>query len=222
VASSPAVSPSSTLKTAVPATPQEFAAKTPAAIPQATPQKTAAETPPSEDPIPTWTSAFQLRQFRENARTIAETYLKKLEPEGLIKLRKQRPTKYDKEAYEAGWEDGQKVDLKRRMIEGEEWDHEKPKGWGANDKIKIKKEDEERDRIKIKIEKEEERRDKVKIKREDQDQKKINEDGGAGLDNSKRKIKQEDEEDGGKPAIKTDLDCPTKGRKRVKKEHRDA
>jgi hypothetical protein len=74
----------------------------------------------SEDAKPTWTSALQLRQFRENAETIAEAYLKSTGLK-LNKGRKRKPTIYDRGSYMKGWEDGKKVDLKRRRIEGKDW-----------------------------------------------------------------------------------------------------
>ncbi|KAG5653138.1 hypothetical protein H0H81_002130 [Sphagnurus paluster] len=73
---------------------------------------------PLDDMVPHWSSALQLRTFRDNAKSIAETYLKEIK----IKLRKGRKLKelkHDKMAYRKGWRDGEKVDLKRRRIEGE-------------------------------------------------------------------------------------------------------
>ncbi|KAF8064077.1 hypothetical protein FPV67DRAFT_201113 [Lyophyllum atratum] len=73
---------------------------------------------PSDD-APSWNSALQLRTFRDNAKTIAETYLK----DTGLKIRKgpkMRAMKHDQAAFNKGWDDGQKVDLKRRRIEGEE------------------------------------------------------------------------------------------------------
>ncbi|KDR80712.1 hypothetical protein GALMADRAFT_241123 [Galerina marginata CBS 339.88] len=63
-----------------------------------------------------WTSALQLRGFRDNAKSIAENYLKET---GLkvYKGSKWRPIQYDTAAFNKGWKDGQKVDLKRRRIE---------------------------------------------------------------------------------------------------------
>ncbi|KAG6819319.1 hypothetical protein H0H93_012956 [Arthromyces matolae] len=66
---------------------------------------------------PHWTSALQLRTFRDNAKTIAENFLK----DSGTKLRKGRKwgsIKMDNSAYNKGWDDGSKVDLKRRRIEG--------------------------------------------------------------------------------------------------------
>lgn len=77
---------------------------------------------PSEDDattIPHWTSAMQLRTFRDNAKTIAEKYLK----DNGVKLysaRKSKKIQYNQDAYDKGWDDGCKVDLKRRRIEDEE------------------------------------------------------------------------------------------------------
>ncbi|KAG6911051.1 hypothetical protein DXG01_004565 [Tephrocybe rancida] len=75
--------------------------------------------PEPADDTPSWTSALQLRTFRDNAKTIAETYIK----EQGMKLRKGpklgRNNKINSAAYDKGWDDGQKVDLKRRRIEGQ-------------------------------------------------------------------------------------------------------
>ncbi|PPQ75365.1 hypothetical protein CVT26_015502 [Gymnopilus dilepis] len=68
--------------------------------------------------IPHWTSAIQLRTFRDNAKTIAENYLKDTGIK-LYKVRQFKGVKYNWDAYGKGWEDGRKVDLKRRKIEQE-------------------------------------------------------------------------------------------------------
>ncbi|GLB44177.1 putative protein of unknown function (DUF2786) [Lyophyllum shimeji] len=75
--------------------------------------------PESSDEAPSWTSALQLRTFRDNAKTIAENYLKDTGTK-VRKGPKLREIKYDHAAFTKGWNDGRKVDLKRRRIEGEE------------------------------------------------------------------------------------------------------
>ncbi|KAG6861820.1 hypothetical protein C0995_011702 [Termitomyces sp. Mi166 len=72
----------------------------------------------SIDDAPSWSSALQLRTFQNNAQTIAENYLK----DSGIKLRKGRKRaeiKLNPSAYSKGWDDGERVDLKRRRIEGQ-------------------------------------------------------------------------------------------------------
>ncbi|KAG5728248.1 hypothetical protein E4T56_gene19107 [Termitomyces sp. T112] len=67
--------------------------------------------------VPNWSSALQLRTFRDNAQTIAENYLK----DSGLKLcqeQKRAAIKLNTSAYSKGWDDGKKVDLKRRRIEG--------------------------------------------------------------------------------------------------------
>jgi hypothetical protein len=65
---------------------------------------------------PSWTSALQLRTFRDNAKAIGDNYLKDAGKK-LRKGRTSKPLKRDTAAYHKGWDDGQKVDLKRRKIE---------------------------------------------------------------------------------------------------------
>ncbi|KAG5646175.1 hypothetical protein DXG03_004228 [Asterophora parasitica] len=75
---------------------------------------TPAKPEPSDD-VPQWTSALQLRTFWDNAKTIADAYVKE---KGLkLRSRAGRDLKYNWAAFDKGWEDGKKVDLKRRKIE---------------------------------------------------------------------------------------------------------
>ncbi|KAH8830127.1 hypothetical protein DL96DRAFT_1706966 [Flagelloscypha sp. PMI_526] len=71
---------------------------------------------PTEETMPSWQSALQLSTFRKNAEQIAENFLKDKGMK-LSMRRKSKPTQYDYVAYNKGWDDGKKVDLKRRRIE---------------------------------------------------------------------------------------------------------
>ncbi|GLB44178.1 hypothetical protein LshimejAT787_1601080 [Lyophyllum shimeji] len=73
------------------------------------------KTEPSDD-APSWNSALQLRTFRDNAQMIAKNYLKDMGTK-VRKGRKPGKMKHDSVAYNKGWDDGKKVDLKRRRIE---------------------------------------------------------------------------------------------------------
>ncbi|KAG6911052.1 hypothetical protein DXG01_004566 [Tephrocybe rancida] len=87
--------------------------------PQAAAKEPVIEKPKPDDDTPSWTSALQLRTFQDNAKEIAKAYLK----DAGIKLSGAQAFRgkvhIDSLAYYKGWDDGEKVDLKRRRIEGQ-------------------------------------------------------------------------------------------------------
>ncbi|PPQ71061.1 hypothetical protein CVT26_011463 [Gymnopilus dilepis] len=95
--------------------------RTPTPIPVIPPKpKAGTDAKEEADPAtgPSWTSALQLRTFKDNAKTIAEDYIKSTGLK-LTKGRKLGKVQHDTRAFNMGWDDGRKVDLKRRRIEDE-------------------------------------------------------------------------------------------------------
>ncbi|KAF8890533.1 hypothetical protein CPB84DRAFT_1397881 [Gymnopilus junonius] len=75
---------------------------------------------PTEDESLKWATAIQLRTFKDNAKAIAQDYIKST-GQKLKKGRKLKSVQRDKTAFNKGWDDGKKVDLKRRGIDDEAW-----------------------------------------------------------------------------------------------------
>ena len=93
--------------------------RTPTPVPVVSPEpKTESTKEAGTDNAPSWTSALQLRTFKDNAKTIADDYLKSTGLK-LTKGRKFGKVQHDARAFNLGWDDGRKVDLKRRRIEDE-------------------------------------------------------------------------------------------------------